>query len=221
MKSRFLKLTLIGVFLFAMINPAEVGASRAAKDKEAHVQNQCISPAMVQLNSSLRKLWIDHVIWTRSYIVSAIAGLEDQEEVLERLLKNQQDIGNAIKPYYGEEAGNKLAGLLKEHIVIAGKIVAAAKSGNQADAAKFNKEWYRNADDIALFLSSANPNWTNKELKDLLYQHLQLLTDDVVARLSKNWAADIATFDKAEDHIIMLADTLSTGIIKQFPDKFK
>lgn len=221
MKSRFLKLTLIGVFLVAMINPAEVGASRAAKDKEAHVHKQCISPAMVQLNNSLRKLWIDHVIWTRSYIVSAIAGLEDQEEVLERLLKNQQDIGNAIKPYYGEEAGNKLAGLLKEHIVIAGKIVAAAKSGNQAEAAKFNKEWYRNADDIALFLSSANPNWTNKELKDLLYQHLQLLTDDVVARLSKNWAADIATFDKAEDHIIQLADVLSTGIIKQFPDKFK
>ena len=221
MKNRFLKLTLIGVFLVAMINPAEVGAARAAKDKEAQVQKQCISPAMVQLNNSLRKLWIDHVIWTRNYIVSAIAGLEDQEEVLERLLKNQQDIGNAIKPYYGEEAGNQLAGLLKEHIVIAGKIVAAAKSGNQAEAAKFNKEWYRNADDIALFLSSANPNWTNKELKDLLYQHLQLLTDDVVARLSKNWAADIATFDKAEDHIIQLADVLSTGIIKQFPDKFK
>ncbi|MDQ0192440.1 glycosyltransferase [Paenibacillus wynnii] len=222
MRSRFLKLTLLGMFFVSMISPAEAGATaRAVEDKEVHAHSQCLSPSMVQLNSNLRKLWIDHVIWTRSYIVSAIAGLEDQEEVLARLLQNQQDLGNAIKPYYGEEAGNKLAGLLKEHILIAGKIAAAAKSGNQADVAKYNKDWYKNADDIAKFLSSANPNWTNKELKDLLYQHLQLLTENVVARLGKNWDADISAFDKGENHIIKLADVLSAGIIKQFPGQFK
>nr|WP_240968130.1 glycosyltransferase [Paenibacillus aquistagni] len=168
----------------------------------------------------LRKLWIDHTIWTRSYIVSAIAGLEDQSDVLERLLRNQQDIGNAIKPYYGEQAGNKLAELLTEHIVIAGKVVDAAIKGDQAAFTQQNKEWYRNADDIAQFLSSANPNWTKKEIQDLMYVHLQLLTDQVVARLKKDWKADIAAFDKGEEHIIKLADTLTEGIMKQFPDKF-
>ncbi|KGE20193.1 hypothetical protein [Paenibacillus wynnii] len=221
MRSRFLKLTLLGMFIVSMISPAAGATARALEDKEVHAHSQCLSPSMVQLNSNLRKLWIDHVIWTRSYIVSALAGLDDQEQVLARLLQNQQDLGNAIKPYYGEEAGNKLAGLLKEHILIAGKIVAAAKSGNQADVAKYNKDWYRNADDIAQFLSSANTNWTNKDLKDLLYQHLQLLTENVVARLGKNWDADIKAFDKGENHIIKLADVLSAGIIKQFPDQFK
>ena len=221
MKCRFLKLTLLGMLLMSMVSPVAAGAAKAAEDIEVLGHTQCLTPSMVQLSNNLRKLWIDHVVWTRAYIVSAIGGLEDQEEVLARLLQNQQDLGNAIKPVYGEEAGNKLAGLLREHILIAGKIVAAAKSGNQADVAKLNKNWYRNADDIAQFLSSANPNWSNKELKELLHQHLQLLTDDVVARLGKNWDADIRTFDKAENHIIKLADVLSAGIIKQFPDQFK
>jgi hypothetical protein len=183
-------------------------------------QNQCFSQSAVQLKSDLRKLWIDHTIWTKNYIVSAIAGMEDQEKVLERLLKNQEDIGNAIKPYYGETAGNKLTELLREHILIAGKIVDAAKSGNQVNVSKFNKEWYKNADDIAQFLSSANPNWPINELKDLLYMHLKMITDDVVARINQDWDGSIIAFDKGEDHIIKLADTLTEGIIKQFPNQF-
>jgi hypothetical protein len=176
---------------------------------------------MVQIQGDLRKLWIDHTIWTRSYILSAIAGLDDQRDVLARLLRNQQDIGDAIKPYYGKAAGNKLAGLLREHILLAGKVVGAAKSGNQADLKKYNKEWYRNADDIAKFLSTANPNWSQKDLQDLLYMHLQLVTDQVTARVMKNWKVDILAFDKGENHIIKLADTLTEGIIKQFPEKIK
>lgn len=187
---------------------------------KANPPRQCMEEASVQLQSALRKLWIDHTIWTKSYIVSAISNQGDQEKVLERLLQNQADIGNAIKPYYGEDAGNTLTQLLKEHILIAGAVVEAAKSGNQADFKKSNTEWYKNADDIALFLSKANPNWSNEELKELLYTHLQLLTDQVSARLKKDTDAEILAFDKGEDHIIKLADVLTKGIIKQFPNKF-
>lgn len=223
MKSHFLKLTLLCIFLIASMamSLTSANAEEAANSEQVSMQKQCLNPSMVQLKENLRKLWIDHVIWTRSYIVSAIAGLEDQEEVLARLLRNQQDIGNAIKPYYGEAAGNKLAELLREHILIAGKVVDAAKAGNQADFEKFNKEWYRNADDIAKFLSSANPNWSYKELRELLFVHLQLLTDAVTARINKDWDADIVAFDKGQAHIIKIADTLTAGIIKQFPEKFK
>nr|WP_233516812.1 glycosyltransferase [Paenibacillus curdlanolyticus] len=168
----------------------------------------------------MRRLWIDHAEWTKYYIISAIAGLEDQEQVLARLLRNQQDIGNAFKPYYGEAAGNKLATLLQEHILLAGKVLAAAKAGNQAELAAANKEWYRNADDIARFWSSINPNWPENQLKDILYKHLELITEIVGARLKKDWAADILATDKGEDHLIMLADVLSAGIMKQFPKAF-
>ncbi len=182
---------------------------------------QCVSQSVVQLKEGLRKLWIDHAVWTRSYIVSAVAGLEEQEKVLARLLKNQQDIGNAIKPYYGEAAGNKLTELLTEHFLIAGKIVEEAKSGDQALLDSLNKEWYRNADDIAKFLSGANPNWQYKTLKELLDTHLQLLTEALTARLRKDWDAEINAFDKGETHLIKLADALTIGIVKQFPERFK
>jgi hypothetical protein len=163
---------------------------------------------------------MEHALWTKNYIVSAVAGLDDQEEVLARLLKNQEDIGNAIKPYYGEAVGNQLTELLKEHIVIGGRVVEAAKKGNAADLKKFNEEWYRNADDLAQFLSCANPNWNNNVLKEMLHMHLQVITDDVVARLKQDWDASIIAFDKGEAHLIKLADTLTEGILKQFPKQF-
>nr|WP_246565604.1 glycosyltransferase [Paenibacillus faecis] len=180
----------------------------------------CLSPKMVQLKGDMQKVWIDHTIWTRSYIVSAMSNRADQKDVLDRLLRNQQDIGNVIKPYYGEAAGNKLADLLREHILIAGKIVAAAKAGNQADMAKLEKDWHRNADDIAKFLSNANPNWQFKTLQDMLYTHLQLINEVVINCLKGDWKADIAATDKNEIHVIHLADILTEGIVKQFPEKF-
>jgi len=180
-----------------------------------------LNNSTVKLKMDERKLWIDHVSWTRNFIVSDLASLPDKDSVLQRLLKNQDDIGASIKPYYGEEAGNKLSKLLREHIVIAGQVVDAAKSNNKADLDKYNKLWYKNADEIAEFLSSANSNWSNSELKDMLYKHLELVTNQAVARLNKNWKEDIEAYDKGEEHMIKFADVLSDGIIKQFTEKFK
>ena len=213
------KLKIILVFLFSSILflvPFKAQAIENTRIKDIHYNK-----SMVDLKMDERKLWIDHVLWTRNFIISDIASLEDKISVLERLLKNQDDIGNSIKPYYGEEAGNKLSALLREHITLAGQVVDAAKNGNKDNLEKYNKLWYENADKIADFLSSANPNYSNKVLKDMLYKHLQLTTDEAVARLNKDWKADIKAYDKGEDHMIMFADILSDGIIKQFPKKFE
>lgn len=177
--------------------------------------------AICDLKMAERQLWIEHVLWTRDFIISDIESLEDKDAVLERLFKNQDDIGNSIKPYYGEEAGNKLAALLREHIELAGQVVDATKAGNKADLDKYNKLWYENADEIADFLSSANPNYSNQTLKDMLHEHLQFVTDQAVARLNKDWKAEIESYDKAQEHMINFTDVLSNGIIKQFPKKFK
>ncbi|WP_178023495.1 glycosyltransferase [uncultured Paenibacillus sp.] len=199
----------------SIVQPLSVEAMANQKDPSV-----CLSPKMVQLKGDMQKAWIDHTIWTRSYIVSAMSDRPDQKDVLDRLLQNQQDIGNAIKPYYGEAAGNQLANLLKEHILIAVKIVAVAKAGNQADIKKWDEAWHKNADDIAKFLSAANPNWPFKTLQDMLYTHLQLITEIVLNCLKGDWKADIAATDKNEIHLIHLADLLTEGIVKQFPEKF-
>ncbi|MEE4569356.1 glycosyltransferase [Paenibacillus polymyxa] len=216
MKNKWLLALSLTLALVFSMNPLVVAQAKAGEEKGS----TCLSPKMVQLKADMQKVWIDHTIWTRSYIVSAISNRPDQKDVLDRLLRNQQDIGNVIKPYYGEAAGNKLADLLREHILIAGKIVAAAKAGNQADMKKLDADWHANADDIAKFLSEANPNWQFKTLQDMLYTHLQLITEIVLNCLKGDWKADIAATDKNEIHMIHLADILTEGIVKQFPEKF-
>ncbi|MUG86855.1 glycosyltransferase [Paenibacillus timonensis] len=215
MKKWFPALLLTLGLICSIAQPVSVDARVIQKDPST-----CLSPKMVQLKTAMQKVWIDHTIWTRSYIVSAMSDRPDQKDVLDRLLRNQQEIGDVIKPYYGEAAGNQLAELLKEHIQIAVQIVAAAKAGNQADVKKWDADWHRNADDIAKFLSNANPNWSFKTIQDMMYTHLQLITEIVVNCLKGDWKADIAATDKNEIHMIHLADILTEGIVKQFPDKF-
>ncbi|MBT2681776.1 glycosyltransferase [Bacillus sp. ISL-35] len=213
------KLLVMGLILVASLNMAPGVTPAYAKP---HHNHECISQSEVKFENQFRRLWVDHVLWTSNYITSATtAGAEDQKDVLERLLRNQEDIGNSIKPVYGEEAGNKLTALLKEHIVIAGDIVQAAKDGNKAKLDQLNKAWFKNADDIAAFLSKANPNLKNEQLKELLYKHLQMVADDLSASLKKDWGARIVSIDDGMSHIIMMSDTISTAVVKQFPDKFK
>jgi hypothetical protein len=173
-----------------------------------------------KLRADMRKLWEDHVTYTGLFAVAAVDGGMDANKIAERLLRNQDDIGNAIKPYYGEAAGNKLGQLLRDHILIAADLVKAAKTGDSAGQDAANKKWFQNADDIAAFLSSANPNWPRNTLQDMLHSHLQMVTEQVVALLHHDTASLVAAYDKNSQHMMMLADALASGIVKQFPDKF-
>ena len=182
-----------------------------------------LGPSMTQegLRDAMRNLWDEHVVYTRNFIVSDIGGLEDLSAVTERLLRNQDDIGNAIKPFYGDEAGNKLAKLLREHILIAADIVNAAKAGDNSTVNASQKKWRQNADEIAAFLSGANPAWPKTTLTNMLYKHLDMTTTEVVSRLTKDWKGEITAYDQGHEHMMMLADALTDGIVKQFPGKFQ
>jgi hypothetical protein len=173
-----------------------------------------------QLERGMRRLWEDHVTYTAFFYKAAIDGGDDAGKVAARLLRNQDDIGNAVKPFYGEQAGNKVAALLRDHILIAADLVNAAKAGDSARQQQANAKWYQNADELAAFLSSANPNWPRKTLEGALRGHLQMVTDQVVATLHHDTAAAIAAYDKGAEHMLMVADVLSAGIVKQFPERF-
>ncbi|MED1469909.1 glycosyltransferase [Bacillus salipaludis] len=210
-------ISFIFVFLFSMVNTA----SFAGAEVRDPVDPSCLNAKVINLKYPMQKLWVEHAWWTRSLIVSTLSDLKDKDAVLARLLKNQEDIGTIIKPYYGEEAGNKFTALIKEHILIAGKIFDAARRGDQPNIDKFNKEWVRNADEIVAFLTSANPNWSKKVLTEMFYTHLKLTTDEVLDRLNGDWVGDIRTADTNETHLIHMGDILTEGIVKQFPEKFK
>ncbi|HSR89575.1 MAG TPA: hypothetical protein VLK22_04285 [Candidatus Udaeobacter sp.] len=183
--------------------------------------NSSTSAKSVLLHSAMRKLWEDHVTWTRLYIVEATEGLKGTNDTAARLLKNQEDIGNAIKPFYGEAAGNQLTTILKQHVMGAVDVLAAAKAGDAAklDTAKTN--WYKNGDDIATFLSGANPNsWSLQNMKEGMAMHLDLTLTEAVDELKDQYGKSVEDYDKVHEHILGLADLLSDGIVAQFPDKF-
>ena len=179
------------------------------------------SNAANELKTNMRKLWEDHVTWTRNVICCLVDDLPGTDQAVRRLLKNQDDIGNAITPVYGEAAGKKLTALLHDHITIAADVVKAARASDNTALDAANKKWFANADEIAVFLGRANPNWKPADLKKMMHDHLNLTTDEAVARIKKDYDADVAAYDKVHSEILAMSDMLVEGIVKQFPEKFK
>ena len=197
------------------------GAPVPAKAAEAVGMSTHEESNRSAIKYSMRILWAEHVIWTRAYIVAAMSRSPDAPDVSSRLLRNQADIGEAFAPYYGKEAGAKLAELLKQHILLAAEVVKAVDPGDDKKFRAADKRWHENADDIAVFLSGINPNWSKKEILDMFNDHLALTTKEAVSRFEKKWPDDISAFDEIFRQMMMMADDLSDGIIKQFPKKFK
>jgi hypothetical protein len=179
-------------------------------------------PKAQELRTAMRKLWEDHITWTRNVIFCLADNLQGADEAVKRLLANQDDIGNAIKPYYGDDAGKQLTALLHDHITTAADVVKAAKANNKTALDSANKKWFDNADQISDFLSKANPdNWKLDDVKMMMHDHLKLTTDEAVARIKKEYDADVKAYDKVHAEILEMSDALSKGIVKQFPAKFK
>jgi hypothetical protein len=179
------------------------------------------SPKAAAFTAQMDKLWEDHIVWTRMVIVDFAAGLPDLQTAEARLLRNQADIGNAIKPYYGRAAGNQLTKLLRTHILEAVPVLQAAKAGDTPKLKQALDAWYANAHQIAVFLSKANPrNWPARMMDSMMKRHLALTTKEAVARLQGNWNADVAAYDQVHAEILDMSHMLSSGIIRQFPKRF-
>lgn len=221
MQRNFLVGILIGLIVGFIIGWIAVQSQTQTKVSNTGTTiSSAVSPKELELRMDMRKLWEDHITWTRMYMVAAIADEDNKDSIAQRLLKNQEDIGNAIKPYYSNEAGDKLTSLLKTHITTAVDLIDAAKNNNQRALDDANTKWYNNANEIADFLSSANPNWPKDQTRAMMKEHLDLTKQEAVDIINKKFDEDIADYDKIHDQILEMADMLSSGIVKQFPDKF-
>jgi hypothetical protein len=187
-----------------------------------------LSRSAVTFHDAMRKLWEDHITWTRNVIISfevneSSGTLPDLGAALDRLFANQVDIGNAIKPYYGNDRGNELTALLHDHIAIAGEILQAVKTDDAAAYADANERWYANAHDIAVFLSQTldPPIGSLEDMDAMMKDHLDRTTEEVVARKGEDWTGDVAAYDKVHEQALQMADMLSNGIIANFAEKFR
>jgi hypothetical protein len=215
-----LALSLLIAVFSALATLAVAGGHDAAAHETHHAVTPAISNQEVVLREEMRRLWEDHITWTRLAVISLTTDAPDTQATVNRLLRNQADIGNAIKPYYGAAAAKQLTTLLREHIGVAAELIAAARKGDQEAVATEQARWTANADRIAALLSSANPAWKPGETKAMMRQHLRLTTDEVVARLQGKWVADVRAYDRIHRQILHMADMLSDGIVEQFPARF-
>jgi hypothetical protein len=174
------------------------------------------------LRSDMRKLWEDHITWTRNVIFNIIDELPGTNEAVARLLQNQVDIGNAISVYFGASAGNTLTNLLYGHINTAAALLIALDANDTAALNAANTAWYANADSIAHFLHDINPNqWSYQDLFMMMDEHLDLTANEAIARATMNYAADVAAYDSVHMEILEMADFLTDGIINRFPHSFR
>jgi len=206
----------------AMLAVAPWRSAGAQAETRTHMDmSGAVTERQLAFRNSMRVLWEQHVAWTRLAIVSFNGSLPDLAATEARLLRNQVDIGNAVKPFYGRAAGNQLTGLLRRHILIAVDILADVKGGHQHALNGDLERWYANANQISAFLHGANPhNWPLHAMRAMMHRHLKLTTDEAVAELSGKYPASVAAYDRVEREILGMADMLSTGIIKQFPHRF-
>lgn len=220
MKGKIYSMLLVAAAVVAMCIYGPPKVRSTEKKPPAHMGSSSSVSQATELRANMRKLWEDHITWTRNVICCLVDGLPGSDQAVKRLLQNQDDIGNAVKPYYGDDAGRKLTALLHDHITISADVVNSAKAGNKAKLDDANRRWTANADEISAFLSHANPNWKLDDMKMMMRDHLQLTTDEAVARIKKDYAADVLAYDKVHTEILQMSDMLADGIIKQFPDKF-
>jgi hypothetical protein len=172
------------------------------------------------LASQMRLAWLQHVYWTRMLIISIAERLRDQQAVTNRLLQNPGDIADIFAEFYPPETAAAIEGLLTEHLKIGGDLITALRDGNSAQAATLNRQWYRNADQMADAFSSINPYWDREALRRMLYEHLDLVKQETTVRLNQNYAQDIEVFDNAEKQALAMADMFTDGLMKQFPQRF-
>ncbi|AYC30730.1 LysM domain-containing protein [Paenisporosarcina cavernae] len=179
--------------------------------------SKCLCAAEVELKENMRSLWEEHVAWTRMTIISMVFNLPDVDMVTARLLQNATDMGNLLRPLYGDQIADMYSALIREHLEIAGDLVKAALEGNEQEATTAETNWYLNADQVASFLHHINPFISESEFRTMFYRHLQLTKMEAVLMMNKDYQKGIAEYDTIQEQALGMSDTITAAIVKQFP----
>jgi hypothetical protein len=205
----------------SLVTAAAVDTSAHARPVEHGTGHRALTAQQLAFHDQMRKLWEDHVTWTRLAIVTFADGSAGFPTTAQRLLDNQDDIGAAIAPFFGTSAGDQLAALLHEHITLAVAILQAAKDGDTAGFNSAKARWYANANDIADFLARINPRfWPDDVMREDMKVHLDQTLAEAADELAGHYADSVRDYEAIHLHILAMADMLSTGIIERFSGAF-
>ena len=183
-------------------------------------QDYWISVNQVDLANRMNLAWLEHIMWTRMFLISVAGELKDLEATKNRLLQNPKTIADVFRKYYGNDIANSIQRLITEHLVIGGDLIVALKNNNEKLANELSTKWYKNADEMAEAFSKINPFYSKEEVRRMLYEHLRLTSEEVENRLKGRYEADIRSYEKIQNEILMMSEFFVNGIVKQFPNLF-
>lgn len=208
--SSVLMFVFVTVFIVALVasNVAPAAAEALASKKTSRLA----------YHDEWRKLWEDHITWTRVVIISILDDLAGTPAYTDRLLENYEDMETALKPYYGDEA-EVLGDLIQDHLVIAAQILQALDTGQPTDA--LVASWYANGNDIAVQMNKMNPQfWPLAETQQMWKDHLDATLEEAIDHFTGNFSGEVAAYDRVHDMALEMADFISNGVIQQYPGRF-
>jgi hypothetical protein len=205
-------LVIVGLLTLALVGSATTPVLASSRSST--------KPSRLAYHDEWRKLWEDHITWTRVVIMGILDELPGTDAYVARLIQNYEDMEDALRPYYGDDA-EVLGDLIQDHLVIAAELLTAAHDN---DTARFNDakaRWYENADQIAVQMSQMNPKfWLVDESRKMWVEHLDATLEEATTHLTGDFAGEVAAYDLVHDLALDMADFISTGVIRQFPKKF-
>jgi hypothetical protein len=203
----------IGIFILALLASSVVPA--LAQPLAAQKVSR------LAYHDEWRKLWEDHITWTRVVIIGILDELPGTNTYIGRLLQNYEDMEDALAPYYGDEA-EVLGDLIKDHLTIAAELLTAANNGDTAAFNDAKARWYDNAHQIAVQMNEMNPEfWPLEETGQMWVEHLDATLEEATTHLTGDFAGEVAAYDTVHDLALEMADFFSNGVMQQFPGQFK
>ena len=178
------------------------------------------APAAPKLHAAMRELWQGHIEHTRAYAMAVKSGNSAAaKKAGDDVVANAKQISDAVAGFYGADAGKRMLELLAGHWGAVKAMTDAEKAGNKSASAKAMQDATANANEIAKFLSGANPNLPEDAVRGLMMTHVGHHSAEIGEIMKGDSKAEATTFTAMQAHMNTLADALSDGIAKQFPAK--
>jgi hypothetical protein len=192
---------------------APTGAATPAKSADA--------VAVLETKMALRDLWVEHVFWIRSYVLATDAGDEAQRKVAEaEVVSNAKALAATITPFYGQAAADGLLKLLAGHWTAVRDYNTAMVNHSKTGQNKAVQDITGNAHEIAKFLSGANPYLPENAVFGLLSAHGAHHVAQINEIAANDFSGEARTWQAMRKHMLVIADSITDALAKQFPDRF-
>jgi hypothetical protein len=199
--------------------PANAG--QAGHHEHSSVAKQARSAKAAQTSAALRDLWLGHVFWVRNVALATlthhdVAGKAAEQQVV----LNAQAIAAAIEPFYGVAAKDQLFKLLAGHYGAVKSYLAATAADDKKGQQTATQALTTNAEEIAVFLSKANPNLPKDAVNGLLLAHGGHHIQQIQELKAGNYEAEAKTWEEMKQHMYQIADAMTDALAKQFAKRF-